>query len=126
MNDQLQDAERVAKGAEPHYTREQYESVMFAKAESAARESGEGVANAFSRLCGEGEFDSLYAAGQAADIAEEQAVISKADPEDRFTPLLMRMAKMNRREGETLEACASRLLVEDEVVAAAYASTQGL
>lgn len=126
MNDQLEDAERVSKGAAPRYTREQYEAVMFAKAESAARESGEGVANAFSRLCGEGEFDSLYAAGQAADIAEEQAVISKADPEDRFTPLLMRMAKMNRREGETLEACASRLLVEDEVVAAAYASTQGL
>ena len=126
MNDQLQDAERVAKGAAPRYTREQYETEMLSKAESAARETGEGIANAFARLCGAGEFDSLYAAGQAADIAEEHAVISKADPSDRFTPLLLDLAKMRRRAGETLEGCVSRLLAEDEVVMAAYAATQGL
>lgn len=122
----IADAERVAKsGGSPAYTREEYEAEMLSKADAAAQ-PGESTACAFARLCEKGEFDSLYAAGQAADIAEERTVIAKADPSDRFTPLLMRMAKLHRQEGETLEACASRLLVEDPVVADAYAATQGL
>ena len=127
MNDILIDAERVAKsGAAPRYTREQAEAAMLdlAKAEALP---GEGTAAAFARLCETDErIQKLYDLGQAADIAEERAIVEKADPSDRFTPLLMDLAKMRRREGETLEACASRLLHEDPVVADAYAASQGL
>lgn len=127
MNDILSDAERVAKsGAAPRHTREQAETAMLdlAKAEALP---GEGTAAAFARLCETDErIQKLYDLGQAADIAEEQAILTKADPADRFTPLLMDMAKMRRREGETLEACAARLLHEDPVVADAYAASQGL
>ena len=119
----LTDAERVAKsGAAPHYTREQAEAAMLDLAKAEAQ-PGEGTASAFARLCESDErIQKLYDLGQAADIAEEQAIVAKAD---RFTPLLMDLAKMRRREGETLEACASRLLHEDPVVADAYAATQG-
>lgn len=127
MNEILSDAERVAKsGGTPRYTREQAEAAMLdlAKAEAVP---GEGTAAAFARLCeSDDRIQKLYDLGQAADIAEEQAVLTKADPSDRFTPLLMDMAKMRRREGETLEACAARLLHEDPVVADAYAASQGL
>ncbi len=127
MNDILSDAERVSKsGGTPRYTRDQAEAAMLELAKAEAR-PGEGVAGAFARLCeSDSRFQALYDLGQAADIAEEQVVLTKADPGDRFTPLLMQMAKYNRREGETLEACAARLVVEDPVVRDAYAATQGL
>ena len=123
----LTDAERVAKsGAAPRYTREQSETAMLELAKAEAL-PGEGTAAAFARLCESDErIQKLYDLGQAADLAEEQAIIEKANPSDRFTPLLMDMAKMWRRERETLEACASRLLHEEPVVADAYAATQGL
>jgi hypothetical protein len=126
MNDILIDAERVSKGGTPRYTRDQAEVAMMELAKAEAR-PGEGVASAFARLCESDErFQKLYDLGVAADLAEEQAVLTKADPGDRFAPLLMQMAKYNRHEGETLEACASRLLVEDPIVRDAYAATQGL
>ncbi len=127
MNDILIDAERVAKsGGTPRYTREQAETAMLDLAKAEAR-PGEGTAAAFARLCETDErIQKLYDLGQAADIAEEQAALTKADPSDRFTPLLMSLAKSNRRDGETLETCAARLLVEDPIVRDAYAATQGL
>jgi len=126
MNDILIDAERVSKGSKPRYTRDQAEEAMMELAKAEAL-PGEGVASAFARLCESDErFQNLYDLGQAADLAEEQAIVEKADPGDRFTPLLMSLAKSNRRDGETLEACAARLLVEDPIVRDAYAATQGL
>lgn len=125
MNDILIDAERVSKGGTPRYTRDQAEEAMMELAKAEAR-PGEGVASAFARLCESDErFQKLYDLGQAADLAEEQAVLTKADPGDRFAPLLMSLARSTRREGETLEACASRLLVEDPIVRDAYAAVQG-
>ena len=126
MNDILIDAERVSKGGTPRYTRDQAEEAMMELAKAEAR-PGEGVASAFARLCESDErIQKLYDLGQAADFAEEQAIVEKADPGDRFTPLLMDLAKSKRREGETIEACAARLLSEDPIVRDAYAATQGL
>lgn len=126
MNDILIDAERVSKGGTPRYTRDQAESAMLDLAVREAR-PGESAAVSFARLCeADARMQKLYDLGVAADLAEEQAVLTKADPGDRFTPLLMQMAKYNRREGETLEACAARLVVEDPIVRDAYAATQGL
>lgn len=121
-----EDAERVAKSnAAPRFTRDQYHDEMLRISKAAAR-SGEGVAGAFSRLCGEGAFDELYAAGEQAEAAEVEAVLAKAAPDDRFYPILMDLASMRKRQGETIEAACSRLLHEDATVRDAYAATQGM
>ncbi|MEO0629886.1 MAG: Arm DNA-binding domain-containing protein [Planctomycetota bacterium] len=64
----------------------------------------------------------------AARRAEKVASMTLAEAIDlhRFTPLLMDLAKSKRREGETIEARAARLLSEDPIVRDAYAATQGL
>jgi hypothetical protein len=120
------DSERVAKsGSAPRYTRDDYHGEMVEISKREAR-SGETPAVAFSRLIDEGRFDDLYAAGERAESVEVEAAMTKAAPEDRFYPMLLDLAQMRKRAGETIEAACARLLTEDPVVAAAYQSTQGL
>lgn len=120
------DAERVAKsGSTPRYTRDDYHGEMVSLSKNLARPN-ETPAVAFSRLCGEGVFDDLYAAGERADIAEIEAATKSAPKDDRFYPMLLDLAQMRKRAGETIEAACSRLLAEDPVVRDAYAASQGL
>jgi len=119
------DAELVRKGSTPRYTRDDYHNEMVALSKSLARQ-GETPAVAFSRLCGEGVFDDLYAAGERADIAEIETATKAAPKDDRFYPLLLDLAQMRKRAGETIEAACARLLTEDPVVRDAYAASQGL
>lgn len=122
----LADAERVSKGAPPRYTRDQAETAMLDLAKREAR-AGETTAAAFARLCaGDARMDALYALGQAADIAEIETATKAAPQDDRFYPLLLDLAQMRKRAGETIEAACSRLLAEDPVVRDAYAASQGL
>ena len=126
LNAILADAERVSKGAPPRYTRDQAESAMLDLAQREAR-AGETTVAAFSRLCGtDARMDALYALGQAADIAEVETATKAAPQDDRFYPLLLDMARMRKREGETLEKCMDRLLTTDRTVMDAYAASQGL
>jgi hypothetical protein len=118
------DATRVAKGAAPTFTRAAYEDEMMRISKAAAR-SGESPAVAFARLAGEGLFDDLYTAAALADEHEHAEAMSKAAPDDRFHPLLLRLARTSKRAGETLDAACARLLAEDPIVQAAYDSTQG-
>lgn len=121
-----EDAQRVAKsGTSPRYTRDDYHDEMMSISKREAR-SGEDAVSAFARLAGEGRFDELYAAGERAEVAEVEAAMAKAAPEDRFYPMLLDMAKMRRAPGETIEAACARLLERDPVVRDAYAATQGL
>ncbi|MCK6445977.1 MAG: hypothetical protein L6Q99_06250 [Planctomycetes bacterium] len=120
------DAERVAKsGSAPRYTRDDYHGEMLEISKREAR-SGETPAAAFTRLIDEGRFDDLYAAGERAEVVEVEAAMTKAAPEDRFYPMLLDLAQMRKRAGETIEAACARLLNEDPVVRDAYAATQGL
>lgn len=120
------DAERVAKsGSTPRYTRDDYHNEMVEISKREAR-SGESPAVAFSRLVNEGRFDDLYSAGERADIVEIEAATKSAPQDDRFYPLLLDMAQMRKRAGETIEAACARLLNEDPVVRDAYAASQGL
>ncbi len=122
----LSEAERVSKGASPTVTRDQAESAMLDLAKREARDR-EGTAAAFTRLCESDErMQKLYALGQAADVAEEREALSKAAPDDRFYPLLLDLARMRKRTGETIEAACARLLTEDPVVRDAYAAAQGM
>lgn len=122
----LADAEHVSKGAPPRYTRDQAETAMLDLAKREAR-AGETPAAAFARLCaGDARMDALYALGQAADIAEIESATKSAPKDDRFYPLLLDMAQMRKRAGETIEQAVSRLMSEDDVVKAAYAASQGL
>jgi len=118
------DAERVSKGAAPGFTRAQYEDEMMRLSKAAAR-PGESPAVSFARLAGDGHFDALYAAGELADEHERANAMSKAAPDDRFHRLLVDMAQMRKRSGETLDGACARLLAEDPIVRAAYDSTQG-
>jgi len=121
-----QDAQRVAKsGTAPRYTRDRYEDEMLSLSKQLAL-PGEDTVSAFARLAGDGRFDDLYAAGERADAAEAEAAMAKAAPDDRFYPLLMDLASMRKRAGETIEAACARLLEEDSTVRDAYAATQGL
>ena len=120
------DAERVRKsGSSPRYTRDDYHGAMQEIAKAEAR-PGEGVAGAFARLVSEGRFDDLYAAAELAEEHERAEAMSKAAPEDRFYPMLMDLALMRKRQGETIEQAASRLLHEDATVRDAYAAVNGL
>lgn len=122
----LADAERVTKGAPPRYTRDQAEAAMLDLAESEAR-AGEGVCDAYARLCkSDARMDALYGLAEAADIAEVQAATKAAPQDDRFYPMLLDLAQMRKRAGETIEAACARLLTEDPVVRDAYAASQGL
>ncbi|TAJ17309.1 MAG: hypothetical protein EPO68_09725 [Planctomycetota bacterium] len=123
----LADAERVSKsGSAPRYTRDQAESAMLDLAAREARE-GEGVCNAYARLCkGDARMDALYGLAEAASIAEIEAATKAAPQDDRFYPMLLDLAQMRKRAGETIEAACSRLLAEDPVVRDAYAASQGL
>lgn len=107
-------------------TRAAAERAMLDLARAEAQ-PGEGTAAAFARLCeSDARMQKLYDAGEAAERAEVEQALSKRDPDDRFTPMLMDLAKSKRRSGETIEAAASRLLSTDPVVMDAYAWSQGL
>jgi hypothetical protein len=123
----LADAERVSKsGSAPRFTRDAAESAMIELAKREAR-SGESPCAAFARLCeGDSRMDALYSLGQAADVAEVETVAKAAPPDDRFYPMLLDMASMRKRSGETLDAACARLLAEDPIVRDAYAASQGL
>lgn len=119
------DAQQVRKsGSSPRYTRDDYHAEMSALSKKLAR-PGESPCGAYSRLVGEGVFDDLYAAAELAEERERAEAVSKAAPEDRFYPLLVRLAHLHKRSGESIEQAASRLLHEDETVKAAYAAVNG-
>ena len=121
-----EDAERVRKsGSSPRYSKDDYHGAMQEIAKAQAR-PGEDVARAFARLVGDGVFDDLYQAAELAEVAEVEAAMAKAAPEDRFYPMLMDMALMRKRHGETIEQAAARLLHEDATVRDAYAAMNGL
>lgn len=120
------DAERVVKsGSTPRYTRDDYHNEMVSLSKRLARPN-ETPAVAFSRLVNEGTFDDLYSAGERAAIVEIEAATKAAPKDDRFYPMLLDLAQMRKRAGETIEAACSRLLAEDPVVRDAYAASQGL
>ena len=113
----------IDKGA---LTKAEAERSMLDLAKAEAR-PGEGTAAAFARLCeSDSRMQKLYEAGEAAEQAEVEQALSKRDPEDRFTPMLMDLAKAKRWGAETIEAAAARLLTTDPVVMDAYAWSQGL
>jgi len=122
----LAEANRVSKGAPTTVTREQAESAMLDLAKREAR-PGESVAVSFARLCEDDtRMQKLYDLGHAADVAESSAALAKGVSGDaRFDRLLMDLARMRKRAGETVEQCASRLLHEDATVRDAYAAVHG-
>ena len=120
------DAERVCKsGSSPRFCKSDYEDEMMKLAKAAAR-PGEGTAASFARLCGDGVFDDLYTAGERADLAELETVLAKGVSRDeRFDRMLLDLAALKKRAGESVEQCASRLLSTDATVMAAYAAVNG-
>jgi hypothetical protein len=120
----LADAERVSKGAPPRYTRDQAETAMLELARTEAHE-GEGVCNAFARLCGSDErMQKLYGLAEAADVTQnEQAeqLAKRATRNERVWELMVKGAHSNRREGETVEQALDRMLRTDKTYQDAYA-----
>ncbi|MBI1382577.1 MAG: hypothetical protein GC161_15985 [Planctomycetaceae bacterium] len=130
MNDNLSailsEADRVSKGAPPTVTRDAAEAAMLDLAKREAR-PGESVAVSFARLCeSDARMQKLYDLGHAADVAEERVALAKgASGDERFDRLLVDMARLRKRAGETVEQCASRLLHEDATIRDAYAAVHG-
>lgn len=124
LNAILADAERVSKGAPPRYTRDQAESAMLSLAEREAR-NGEGVCNAFARLCGSDErMQKLYALSEAADmLADEQAeqLAKRATRNEKVWELMVKGAHNNRRADETVEQALDRMLRTDKTFQDCYA-----
>ena len=122
----LSEADRVSKGAPPTVTREQAEAAMLDLAKREAR-PGESIALSFARLCeDDARMQKLYDLGQAADVAESSAALSKGVSGDpRFDRLLMDHARLRKRAGESVEQAASRLLHEDEDIRSLYGVVYG-
>ncbi|NUP95929.1 MAG: hypothetical protein HUU28_07175 [Planctomycetaceae bacterium] len=120
----LADAERVSKGAPPRYTRHQAETAMLDLAQRAARE-GEGVCNAYARLCVEDErMQKLYGLAEADDMAQDaqaEQLAKRATRNERVWELMVKGAHNNRREGETVEQALDRMLQTDKTYQDAYA-----
>ncbi len=121
----LSEAESVlSKGASPTVTRAQAESAMLSLAKREARD-GEGVCNAYARLCeSDARMQKLYALGQAADAAEverAEQLSKRATRNERVWELMVKGAHHNRLAGETVEAALDRLLKTDKTYADAYA-----
>jgi len=137
MSQFLDDAQRVALGvSHPSFRRHQYEEAMLdlARAESFA---GESVNQAFARLCSAGDkrMDALYAAacvassGPPTTVAtsdgpplEGKSIAKRVADKDRIWQLMLKTARHERREGETVQKALDRLLETDEVIRDAYAA----
>jgi len=120
----LAEAERVvSKGARPTSTRAQAETAMLSLAEREAR-NGEGMCNAFARLCGSDErMQKLYALSEAADMRageEAEQLAKRATRNERVWELMVKGAHNNRREGETVEQALDRMLRTDKTYQDAY------
>lgn len=128
MNDNLNailaDAERVTKGAPPRYTRDQAEAAMLDLAQREARE-GEGVCDAYARLCkSDARMDALYGLALAADmaqVAEVEQLAKRATRNEQVWELMVKGARHNRRDGETVEQALDRMLRTDKTYQDAYA-----
>ena len=121
----LAEAEQVvSKGARPTVTRDQAESAMIDLAKREARE-GEGVCNAFARLCGSDErMQKLYALSEAADIAADvqaEQLAKRATRNEKVWELMVKGAHNNRRADETVEQALDRMLRTDKTYQDAYA-----
>ncbi len=133
MSKLLDDAKRVVRGASaPTFRRQDYEEAMLdlAKAESSP---GESVNQAFSRLCSNGDkrMDALYAAscvaapGSTAAAIEAppatgKSVAKRMADRDRLWHIMLKTARHERREGETVQKALDRLLETDQVMRDAY------
>ena len=124
LNAILADAERVSKGAPPRHTRDQAESAMLDLARSEARD-GEGVCNAYARLCIEDErMQKLYGLAASADMAQDaeaEELAKRATRNERVWELMVKGAHNNRRAGETVEQALDRMLRTDKTYQDAYA-----
>lgn len=133
MNKYLDDAQRVTIGASaPAFRRHDYEEAMLdlAKAESLP---GENVNQAFSRLCSNGDkrMDALYAAScvaapgstgstSEAPPAAGKSLAKRMSDRDRLWHIMLKTARHERREGETVQKALDRLLETDQVMRDAY------
>jgi hypothetical protein len=126
MKEQLEDAEHVAKGGTvPRFTKRDYDAAMLSLAKAEAR-PGESTAGAFARLCDEDpRMGKLYAAGERAEVVhddrEERELLAKHRAE--MWPLMVKAARSQARDGETLEQALDRLLCTDPLFQRAYATT---
>lgn len=124
LNMILADAEHVSKGAPPRYTRDQAESAMLDLAKREER-SGEGVCNAYARLCIEDErMQKLYGLAEAADIAQDaqaEQLAKRSTRNEKVWELMVKGANHNRRAGETVEQALDRMLRTDKTYQDAYA-----
>jgi hypothetical protein len=122
----LSDAQTVAKGeGRPSYSRREYEQAMLEIAESEAR-PGEGTAAAFARLCKEdARVRALYQAAYQAEVAAAQArpaqVAKSAGRREDLWALMLKVARTEKRDDETVEKALDRLLRTEPVVRDAYA-----
>lgn len=121
----LSEADRVlSKGAPPTVTRAAAEQAMLDLAKAEARD-GEGVCNAYARLCEEdARMQKLYALGQAAEAVEDERaeqLSKRATRNERVWELMVKGARHNRLSGESVEAALERLMKTDKTYADAYA-----
>jgi hypothetical protein len=93
------------------------EAEMLAVAKREAR-PGETVAMSYGRLC---ETDQ-----RMAKLYAETQTTEERDTDPRFDSMLIDLATMRKRDGETLEQAVARLLDSDPIVRDAYAAAQGL
>jgi hypothetical protein len=122
----IEDAERVVtKGAEPRYTRQDYEQSMLDLAKSEANE-GESPACAFARLCEtDPRMDRLYKAACAAidrtaEREERELLTKRATRNDHIFELMVKSARVAKRPSETVEEALDRMLRTDKVFSDAY------
>ncbi len=122
----LSDAETVSKGeGRPSYSRREYEDAMLEIAEREAR-PGEGTAAAFARLCKEdARVRTLYQAAYQADVVQAErrpASVAKAiGRRGDLWELMLKVARAEKRDDETVEKALDRLLRTEPVVRDAYA-----
>jgi hypothetical protein len=122
----IEDAERVVtKGAEPSYTRQEYEQAMLdlSKAEANA---GESPACSFARLCEtDRRMDALYKAAcnaidRTAEREERELLSKRATRNDHIFGLMVKSARIAKRPSETVEQALERMLCTDKVFSDAY------
>jgi len=121
----LAEAENVlSKGASPTVTRDAAESAMLDLAVAESLE-GEGVCDAYARLCeSDARMQKLYALGQAADTAEverAEQLSKRGTRNERVWELMVKGANHNRLAGETVEQALDRMLRTDKTYQDAYA-----
>jgi hypothetical protein len=131
----LDDAKRVVLGVStPTFRRQDYEEAMLDLARAEAW-PGENVNQAFARLCSNGDkrMDALYAAACVVRPASDEGAVAsegsapkaasvakRMADRDRIWQLMLKTARHERRQGESVQKALDRLLETDEVIRDAY------